>query len=119
MSNTKVLRREPNSVTFSDPLDPNFTVRFKTTTSPKSVDGLRLQNYVTEIIINDSVAIIDGTKTVRDPISARIKCSGSPEGHQRLKAILLSAASQLDEWIDEDVLLGYEVVTAPINPPKV
>lgn len=101
---------------FADPLKPSATCRFKTTQSPKTIDGIRLSNYVTEIIFNDTSPVTSGEKTANDLLSIRIRVSGALESSARIKTILLSLASQCDEWANEDVLIGFEPSTAPINP---
>lgn len=101
---------------WADALKPTATCRFKTTSGAKTVDGIRLQNNVTEIIFTDVNPVTSGEKTANDALSVRIRVSGAVESHARLKAILNSLASQCDEWSTENVLLGFEPTTAPINP---
>lgn len=114
--NLKKLRADANSVTFADPLDPAFTIRFKTAQASKTIDGLRLSNFVTEIIANDSKPVTVGSKTVNEPVSVRVKSSSSPESMTRTAAILKQIASQIDQWVLENYLTGFEVVTLPQNP---
>lgn len=116
MSNTKVFKRDNSGVTFVDPDRPTFSVRFKTVSARKSLDGLSLQNVATDIIVNDTNMVTIGEKTVGDPLSIRVRTSGATVSMTRLVSILKSIASQLDEWADEDALLGFEVTTVPVNP---
>lgn len=116
MSITQKRTSDATSVTFADPKDPNFTVRFKTTSSKKTLQGITTDNYVTEIIVNDDNEVILNSVTVSDPLSLRIKLSGAVVSQDRLKAIAKSVAAQLPVWYSENVMLGFEPVTAPVNP---
>lgn len=116
MPNTQVFRRDPSGVTYVNPLKPTFSVRFKTVSARKSIDGYPLQNVATDIIVNDLNTIVVGDKTIGDPLSIRIRTSGATVSMSRLKTCLLSLASQLDEWAAENVLLGFEPTTLPIDP---
>lgn len=114
MSNTQVLTRDANGVTFADPADPDYRVRFKTSTSNKSLNGVSVPNYVTEIIVNDTVGVTLGNVTANDAIAIRIRCSGSLNSMERRNAILASIASQLATWTSENVMTGFEPVTPPL-----
>lgn len=116
MSNTQKLRSDAVSVTFADPKDPDFTVRFKTTTSKKTLQGIATDNYVTEIIVNDDNQVVINGQSVTDPLSLRIKVSGAVVSQDRLNKICASIASQLPVWFAENVFLGFEPVTVPVNP---
>lgn len=115
-NNTQLYSADSNSVTFADPLDPNFTVRFKTVKSRKMVNGSAMDNYVTEIICNDITSVASGECSVNDTISVRFRVSGSEKSIPRIAAILTGLSGQLGTWADENVLLGFRPVTAPINP---
>lgn len=117
MSNTQVLTRDAYGVTYADPSDPDFTCRFKTNRTVKSLNGVSVDNYLSEIIINDSHQVTLGTTTARDPLSVRIRTSGSIESMDRLEEILLSVATQLSAWTSENALKGFEPTTVPVNPP--
>lgn len=113
---TQLLSADSYGVTFADPLDPNFTVRFKTVKSRKQINGLSLDNYVTEIICNDITPARIGEGNVNDTVSVRFRVSGSEHSIPRLKAILASLASQVDAWSAENALLGFRPTTVPVNP---
>lgn len=119
MPNTQVFKRDSSGVTFVDPASPTFSVRFKTASARKSVDGLPLQNIATDIIVNDTNMVTVGEKTVGDPLSVRIRVSGATVSMARLKSILTSVAGQCDEWGTENVFLGFEPTTVPVNPAAV
>lgn len=114
MANLKLLRRESNAVVFADPANPEYTVRFKSTNARKSIDGVGMTNYVTEIIVNDSHLVTMGNKTVKDPIAIRVRTSGAADSMSRLGAVLASIADQLATWSSENVLVGFEPSTAPL-----
>jgi len=80
---------------------------------------VNVDNYITEIIVNDSNEVTIGSTTATDPLSVRIRASGSIESQDRLKAILISIASQLTAWTTENALLGFEPSTVPLNPSVV
>lgn len=114
MSNTQILSRDANGVTFADPADPDYRVRFKTTTSNKSLNGVTVPNYVTEIIVNDTVPVTIGSVSANDAVAVRIRLSGSIASLERRKAIVKSIATQLGVWADENVMTGFPPATAPL-----
>lgn len=116
MSNTQLYSRDANGVTFADPTDPDYTVRFKNTQSRKTLNGVSVVNYVEEIVINDLVPVTLGSSVGNDSISVRIRISGSAESHARVKQILKSIAGQLPAWADGNVALGFEPVVPPATP---
>lgn len=112
----KLHSQQSNGVTYADPLDPDFTVRIKTTSSVKMLDGQRTTNYVTEVIVNDNHDVTIGDKIVPDALSVRIRTSGSVEGQARLKQMLSDVFGVVDPaWLGEDVLLGFQPTTPPVN----
>lgn len=112
----KVLRRETDGVVYADPADRGFTIRFKNSTATKNLSGVPTTNHATEIIVNDDVDVTLNSVAAVDALSIRIRTSCSKEAMPRLKLLLVSLAGQLDEWSTEDVFLGFEPVTAPLNP---
>lgn len=117
MSLTQALTRDANGVTFADPTDPDFTVRFKTKRSNKGLSGINVENYLTEIIINDDHDLVVGTASAVEALSVRIRVSGSAKSQPRLLAMLASICGQVPVWGAENVFLGFEPTTVPINPP--
>lgn len=107
--------QQSNGVTFCDPADPDYTVRFKFTSSPKVLDGVKAVNYICEIAANDNYIVSIGGNNVTDALSVRLRTSGSLQSVPRLKQMLLDLASRVDEWGAENVLLGFNPVTPPIN----
>lgn len=116
MSNTQLLSHDASGVTFADPMKPSFTVRFKTTRNAKSLNGVSTDNYLHEIIINDTNQVSIGAQSANDALSVRIRISGSIESKARLMAIVNSTAAQLPAWSGENVFVGFEPTTLPINP---
>lgn len=113
MSLTQILTRDATGVTFANPTDPDYRVRFKTTSSQKSLNGVSVMNFVTEIIVNDNVQVALGNTTANDPVAIRIRVSGSLASARRRDAILKSVALQLATWANENVFAGFEPKTAP------
>lgn len=113
----KVQKTEPTGVVYADTSKPDTTIRFKGTTTPKSLNGVSSTNYVQEIIYNDLNAVTVGGVSAKDPVSVRIRTSGAIESKARLKQLLLSAAAQLDDWVNEDVFSGFPPVTVPVLVP--
>lgn len=116
MSLTQLLNHNANGVTYANPADPDYTVRFKTTSSKKTVAGSILQNSVSEIIVNDSHNITVGSNSVTDNLSVRVRISGSLESRARLSEILASLAGQITTWDSENVFIGFEPTTVPLVP---
>lgn len=116
MSNTlKVYSRQTNGVLFCDPLASDFTVRFKTTSAPKVVDGIRLTNVIREITSNDKNIVTVGDSTAGDACSVRIRTSGSTLSVPRLVQMLKDITAKVETWDGEDVFAGFDPVTPPIN----
>lgn len=116
MSTTQKRGMDQYGPTYADPSDPDFTVRFKTTSGRKNLNGISVDNYITEIIVNDLYSVESGSNSATDALAVRVRVSGSSLSHDRLKEILAGLASQLATWGNENVLLGFEPQTAPINP---
>jgi len=114
MNELRVISSDANSVTYANPADPNYTVRFKTNSSMKNVDGSRLQNFITEIIVNDTNAVAVGSSSVSDALSLRIRFSGSDLSKARLMAIANSVFAQCtSEWFAQHILIGFRPDTSP------
>lgn len=113
---TQLYSRDANGVTFADPTDPDYTIRFKNTQTRKSLGGTQVDNYVEEIVINDLVPVTLGNQTANDSVSVRIRISGSSASHARVKSIMKSVAAQLPGWADGNVALGFEPSTPPATP---
>lgn len=113
---TQLRSQLPEGPIYADPLKPDFTVRFKTTSAAKSLNGVRTENYITEIILNDSNSVTIGNVNAIDAVSVRLRVSGSAQSMTRVKAIVDNLGTQLAEWTDEKVLLGFNPTTAPTNP---
>jgi hypothetical protein len=107
--------QQPNGVTYADPTDPDFVVRFKTTSAQKVLDGQRAQNFITEITANDSHVVTVAGKEVTDMLSVRIRTSGSLQSMDRIKQMLADLCAKVDDWTDESVLIGFKPTTPPIN----
>jgi len=116
MGTTQVLTRDANGVTFADPAKPDFSVRFKTARGVKSLNGVNVENYATEIIMNDRHPVTLGSVTATDALSIRFRISGSKESMDRLEDCAVSIGAQIADWIAESVLLGFEPTTVPVNP---
>lgn len=112
----KVLRFDPDGVTYADPADRGFSVRFKFAQSSKSLSGIPTTNHACEIIVNDDVNVtLNGVSAV-DALSLRIRTSCAKESMARLGAIMTSIGAQLDDWATEGVPSGFAPTTVPINP---
>lgn len=116
MSTLKLLHTDASGVTYADPSDRNCTVRFKSTTSQKSLNGVPVNNYATEIIYNDGVDVTVSGNPAQDALSVRLRTSGAAESSARLSEILLAMAAQLAAWETEGVFAGFPPATAPVIP---
>lgn len=118
-STLALFRREDAGNVYRDPANPSFQVRIKATSQQKTVDAIRSTNLVQEIIVTDAfqtASDING-ESFADPLSVRIKLSGSPNSVPRLAQILHSVADQAELWMtSEHSMLGFEITTMPINP---
>lgn len=112
----KLLQHLTDGQVYADPLHPAATCRFKTTSAPKVMDGVRLINYVTEIILNDINPVTIGDKSANDAISIRLRVSGSAASQTRIRALMNSISDQYPVWGTENVFLGFEPATPPVNP---
>jgi ubiquinone biosynthesis protein UbiJ len=115
LANLQLYSQQSNGVTYALPEDPDCTVRFKTSSSPKTLDGKRVINYVTEITMNDSHSLTLGDDVVDDALSVRLRVSGSAESMDRLEEMVDNLSSKLDAWISENVLLGFQPTTVPVS----
>eukprot|EP00919_Chromeraceae_sp_WS-2016_P061509 GHVR01145890.1.p2 GENE.GHVR01145890.1~~GHVR01145890.1.p2 ORF type:complete len:126 (+),score=11.90 GHVR01145890.1:1336-1713(+) len=120
VSTLALYSQQENGVTFADPLDPDMTVRFKTNSSQKNLDGKKVVNYVTDIVANDQnmIALGNGVyaQEVNDSLSVRIRVSGAVESIDRLKEMIENLTDKLvNNWLDENVLTGFAPTTPPIN----
>lgn len=113
--NLQLYSQQTNGVTYADPLDPDYTVRFKTASSGKSLNGVNTTNYSTEIIINDSHGISVSSVNANDSLSVRVRVSGSLGSMSRLAQIVGILSAQLPTWVSENVLVGFQPTTVPKN----
>lgn len=116
MTALRLLRSDTTGVTYADPAKPDFQIRFKTTQANKSLNGLPVANYATEIIVTDSNPVTIGSVTAKDAISVRIRVSGTVNSAARLESVISMLTSHLDAWVDEDVLAGFSPTTIPTVP---
>lgn len=116
MTALKVQKTESTGVVYASAAKPTLTVRFRSDSAPKSINGVSARNYTTEIICNDENDVVVGGVNGKDALSVRIRTSGALESHARLKALLTALALQCSDWTNEDVLVGFRPVTAPDLP---
>lgn len=108
----KIQKIENNGVVYADPADPGLSIRFKQTSQGKSLNGVPVENHVTEIIINDDNQVTVAGSNAIDAISVRLRVSGSAQSKARVKA-LLGVLASTNAWADEDVFSGFRPVTSP------
>lgn len=110
----KVQKTENSGVVYADPTKPDLTVRVKHSAAAKSLAGVQVTNQVTEVIYNDSNTITIGATSLVDPLSVRVRISGSLNSNARKKALLVSLCATLGAWDDEDVMAGFNPTTLPV-----
>jgi len=115
LATLQLYSQQSNGVTYALPEDPDCTVRFKTSSNPKTLDGKRVINYVTEIMMNDLHPLTIGDTSVNDALSVRIRVSGSAESMDRLEQMVDNLSSKFPTWMSENVLLGFRPSTAPVS----
>ena len=105
----QVLTRDSNGITFSDPDHPQYTFRTKTSKTKKSLNGQNVDNYVTEIIINDTSPIaLPGGTNVGDALSIRLRLSGSGYSEARVNSLLKNLAGYIPKFVTSHSFLGFE-----------
>lgn len=116
MSDTQFLRSTPKGVVFADPASPDFRVRFDHSELTKKVGTAQTSTHITEIKVNDANTInVDGVSGT-DNIAVNIRISASPESKVRVKQVLTQLCAQLPKWADENVFIGFQPTTLPVNP---
>lgn len=113
MSKLQLLRRDATGVTYANPNDPDYQIRFKTVTGNKKMNGVMVPNYVTEIILNDVNPVKIRDVDANDLCSVRVRVSGSFSSDAHKRAMLKSLCNQLNIWADENILSGFEPTTLP------
>lgn len=111
----KVQKTETSGIVYADPSKPDCTVRVKHNAAAKSLGGNQVTNQVTEVIYNDNNTVTIGTTSVVDPLSVRVRISGSLLSGARKKALLVSLCATLGAWDDEDVMSGFNPTTLPVT----
>lgn len=108
-----VKSQDSTGITYGDPAKPDCTVRFRSTSTAKTLSGTSVANNLTEIIVNDNNSItVNGVAAV-DALSVRIRVSGALQSKARLRVLLTSLAAQLGQWETENVMQGFRPTTAP------
>lgn len=102
-------------ITYASPESP-YTVRFVTGRSNKVIQGIRLDNFATEIIANYPNRVTVGETVITDPVSVRVRVSGAPDSRKAIKAVIEALSAQLTIWESESVYLGFQPTTAPTLP---
>lgn len=102
--NYQFSNRDQKGITFEAPLDPTNTIRFTRSVAGKTVDGLRLQNVRSEIIVNRQhdprlQSCVD-CSTVREPLSARITMSGSTASAEEIKHMLNTLVAAVNQNVN-------------------
>lgn len=116
MASLKLLNRQSNGVTYANPQDVNYTVRFKHSKSMKTLAGVSMANHVAEIIVSDVHTVSPATNaSANDALSLRIRISGSEVSAERLQKIVASIGPQLSKWVTEGVFVGFEPTTLPTD----
>jgi len=105
---------DSSGVTYADPAKPDTTIRFRSTTVNKILNGVSTPNFATEVIVNDNNAVTVGGVAAVDALSVRIRVSGSLASKARLRTLVTSLAAQLGQWDTENVNQGFRPVTAPV-----
>lgn len=108
-----VKSQDGSGVTYADPAKPDMTVRFRSSTVNKQLNGVNTPNYAVDIIANDNNSVTVGGVSALDPLSVRVRVSGCLASKGRLRDILTSIAAKLGTWETENVMQGFRPTTAP------
>lgn len=115
MSVTLSVKSQDNvGITYADPAKPDTTIRFRFGSSVKTLNGVAVPNYATEIIVNDNNSITVGDLSAQDALSIRLRVSGALASKTRLRQLLTSLAAQVGTWETENVMQGFRPGTAPV-----
>jgi len=106
--------QDSSGITYADPADPNCSIRFRSTNAVKTLNGVNVKNYATEIIVNDDYPVTVNGVAAQDALSIRVRVSGALESKTRLRNLLVSLAAQLGTWETENVMQGFRPSTAPV-----
>lgn len=113
----KLYTSDSNGVTYADPLDPSYQVRFKFSSNRKNLNGTQVDNHITEIIYSDLSCVSDACNPSlnksMDTLSVRLRISGSTASVDQLKKIIADMAAQVNTWTAEDILIGFRPTTVP------
>lgn len=113
----QLYRNESSGVIYADPAEPDYTVRFKFSSSPKSLNGVAAVNHVSEIICTDNNDVTIAGVNAVDAVSVRVRISGAHESKARKVQIVNALVGQLLTWAnDEGVLAGFPPTTVPATP---
>lgn len=110
----KLQRQDATGVTYAALTDPDLIVRFRNASAKKSLNGVPVENYTTEIIMTDDNPVVVSGVNAQDAVSVRIRVSATKESAARVKNLLLSAAAQAGVWADEGVFVGFQPTTTPV-----
>lgn len=114
--------RDARGITYEDALNPNSTIRFSRTIAPKTVDGLRLTNVRSDVVVlrqkdPRGPDCVDCT-SVLEPLSARLILSGSDKNSPEMEKALATLLNAV--WSNRTVLLRGSLPTSSddivINP---
>lgn len=115
MPTTLSVKSQDNAgVTYANPAKPDTTFRFRFGLTQKTLSGLSVPNFATEIIINDNNPVTISGVSAQDALSVRMRISGAIESKARLRQLLRSLAAQLATWDTENVMQGFRPSTAPV-----
>lgn len=117
MATLQLIRQDSTGVTYANPAKPDQTVRFQNTTSQKTLNGVSVPNYRTELIYNEQNSIEVATDVyAADAISVRLSVSGASMSATQLGVLILSLAAQLSAWNTQHVFAGFPPTSAPVIP---
>jgi hypothetical protein len=117
MATLQILRQENNGIVYADPAKPDMTVRFRNTVAAKTLNGVSVKNYRTEIIYNDNnVVTVGDDVSALDAVSVRLSVSGALESAARVTEILHALADQIQTWDGQNVFKGFNPSSAPVIP---
>lgn len=114
MSKFQYSFRDARGITFEDGIDPNSTVRFSRTVSPKTVDGMKLTNVRSDTVVlrqadPRAVDCVD-CGSVREPLSVRIITSASQNNYAVTEKMLATALAAV--WANRSILLKGSLPTS-------
>lgn len=110
-------RQKDDGAIYATP-ESNYHVKMRTSIGDKTLNGVRMKNFATELIFNYTANNKAGELDFSEPLSVRIRISGSQYAQAQLADIVDTISAQLPEWMKQNVAIGFAPTSLPQLPPN-